>query len=124
MIKLKRAYEEPASGDGTRVLVERLWPRGVKKEALQLDAWAKDVAPSDALRRWFSHDPAKWGEFRKRYFAELDTRAEAVAEIAKQARRGALTLVYSAHDTEHNNAVALKEYLEARMHVRAGGGRG
>ncbi len=124
MIKLKRAYEEPESGDGTRVLVERLWPRGVKKENLKLDAWAKDVAPSDALRRWFAHDPAKWDEFRKRYFAELDARPDAVSEIAKQARRGTLTLVYSAHDTEHNNAVALKDYLQTRTHARAGGGRG
>ena len=115
MIKLKRAYESAAADDGTRYLVERLWPRGVTKQALRLDAWLKDVAPSDGLRRWFSHDPAKWKEFRRRYTAELNANAEAWEPILEAGRRAPVTLVYSAHDTEHNNAVALKEYLEARL---------
>lgn len=115
MIKLKRAYESATADDGTRYLVERLWPRGVTKQALRLDAWLKNVAPSDGLRRWFSHDPAKWQEFRRRYTAELSANAETWKPILEAARRAPVTLVYSAHDTEHNNAVALKEYLEARL---------
>lgn len=114
MIKLKRAYEPATSDDGTRFLVERLWPRGVKKTALPLEAWLKDLAPSDALRRWFAHDPKKWEQFRRRYFRELHAHKKACEEILAAARRGPITLVYSARDTEHNNAVALKEYLEAR----------
>src|SRR5215470_1317389 len=112
MIKLKRAYEPATRDDGTRFLVERLWPRGVKKAALRLDAWLKDVAPSDALRRWFAHDPKKWEQFRRRYFRELDTHPKAREVILAAARRGTVTLVFSARDSEHNNAVALKEYLE------------
>ena len=113
-IRLKRAYDPAAADDGARFLVERLWPRAVKKTALPLDAWLKDVAPSDALRRWFAHDAAKWAEFRRRYFRELDARPQACEAILGAARRGPVTLVYSARDTEHNNAVALKEYLQAR----------
>lgn len=113
MITLKRAYEKAAPEDGTRFLVERLWPRGIKKTDLRLDAWLKDVAPSDALRRWFAHDPKKWPDFQRRYSAELDRHSEAWEPIRNAARHGAVTLVYSAHDTEHNNAVALKEYLRA-----------
>lgn len=112
-IKLKRAYEPAAADDGTRYLVERLWPRGVKKETLKVKAWLKEVAPSDGLRRWFRHDPEKWEEFRRRYADELDSYREAWEPILAASRRGAVTLVYSARDTEHNNAVALKEYLEA-----------
>ena len=100
--------------DGTRFLVERLWPRGVSKAALQLDAWLKEVGPSTALRKWFSHDPEKWREFRRRYFHELDSRPEAWEPIVSAARRGTVTLVYSSHDTKHNNAVALQEYLQAK----------
>jgi uncharacterized protein YeaO (DUF488 family) len=111
-IKLKRAYEMAAHDDGIRYLVERLWPRGVKKEALHIEAWLKEVAPSDALRRWFKHDPKKWEEFRRRYLRELDENAEAWEPILDAARHATVTLVYSAHDTEHNNAVALKAYLE------------
>lgn len=122
MIKLKRAYDEPASSDGARVLVERLWPRGVRKEALRLDAWLKDLAPGTELRRWFGHDPKKWQEFRRRYFTELDGRPEAVRAIREQARHGTVTLVYSTHDPEFNNAVALKEYLETRAGARGRGG--
>lgn len=115
MLALKRAYEKAGPQDGVRLLVERLWPRGVKKTDLRLDGWLKDVAPSDALRRWFGHDPDKWPEFRRRYFAELDTSPEAWEPIRAAARHGRVTLIYSAHDTEHNNAVALKEYVEAHM---------
>ncbi len=114
MIQLKRAYEQAGPEDGVRYLVERLWPRGVKKTELRLDGWLKDAAPSDDLRRWFAHDPKKWDEFRRRYDTELDSRAEALLPIQTAARRGRVTLVYSAHDTEHNNAVALKQYLERR----------
>ncbi|MGO4884173.1 MAG: DUF488 domain-containing protein [Bryobacteraceae bacterium] len=113
MITLKRAYEKAAPEDGIRFLVERLWPRGVKKTDLQIDAWLKDVAPSDALRRWFAHDPKKWPGFRQRYFTELDRHPEAWEQIRSAARSGRVTLVYSTHDTEYNNAVALKEYLQA-----------
>ncbi|MGH9395640.1 MAG: DUF488 domain-containing protein [Terriglobia bacterium] len=115
MIKLKRAYDRMASDDGTRFLIERLWPRGVKKTSLPLDGWLKDAAPSTALRQWFGHDPEKWSAFRKRYFAELDSHAEALEPILKKSRRGRVTLIYSSHDIEHNNAVALKDYLEAKI---------
>jgi len=115
MIRLKRAYESAASDDGARFLVERLWPRGIKKEALPLRAWVKEVAPSDSLRRWFGHDPKKWKEFRRRYFAELDANAAALEPLLEVARQGDVTLVYSAHDAEHNDAVALRDYLEAKM---------
>ena len=114
-IKLKRAYEPAVAGDGVRYLVERLWPRGLRKTALRLDAWLKEVAPSAELRRWFSHDPAKWGAFRPRYFRELQANGGAWEPILKAARRGTVTLHYAARDTEHNNAVALKEFLEARV---------
>src|SRR5436305_11159919 len=112
MLTVKRVYKAPEPGDGTRFLVERLWPRGVKKEALRMDAWLRDVAPSNALRRWFGHEPAKWKEFRRRYSAELDAKLESLQPILEAMRQGDVTLLYSAHDTEHNNAVALKEYLE------------
>ena len=115
MIKVNRVYESPEADDGTRFLVERLWPRGMKKESLHMEGWLKDVAPSDALRRWFGHDPAKWIEFRDRYFAELDGEPDALQPIVEATRRGNVTLLYSAHDTEHNNAVALKEYLSKRL---------
>ena len=115
MLKLKRAYEPSASSDGTRVLVERLWPRGLSKSALHLDTWLKDVAPSTRLRQWFGHDPRKWATFRERYFRELDAKPEAWRPLMTAARRGTVTLVYSSHDTEHNNAVALKEELERRL---------
>ena len=114
-IQLKRAYDPVDAADGTRFLVERLWPRGVRKTALPLEAWLKDVAPSTVLRRWFGHDPKKWAEFRRRYFRELTGNADALEPIIKAAHHGPVTLVYSSHDTEHNNAVALKDYLEARI---------
>jgi uncharacterized protein YeaO (DUF488 family) len=114
MITLKRAYDSVSPTDGRRVLVERLWPRGISKAKLRVDAWPKEVGPSTELRRWFSHDPAKWREFRRRYFRELDSRPRAWQPIASAARRGRVTLVYSSHDTEHNNAVALQQYLQAK----------
>ena len=120
MIKLKRAYDPASEDDGVRFLVERLWPRGVKKTALRLDAWLKDVAPSTELRRWFSHDPSKWIEFQRRYSAELDAKPEAVEPILEADRRGRVTLVYSSHDEEHNNAVAPRAYLAAPMSGRGG----
>lgn len=114
-IKLKRAYDPLTRGDGKSFLVERLWPRGVKKTELQVEAWLKDIAPSTALRRWFGHDPKKWSEFRRRYFHELGANVDALEPIIKASRRGPVTLVYSSHDTEHNNAVALKDYIESRI---------
>lgn len=114
MIKLKRVYEESSSSDGVCYLVERLWPRGVKKDSLRLDGWLKDVAPSTELRKWFSHDPEKWQEFRRRYFAELGRGPETWRPILLAARTGTVTLLYSSHDTEHNNAVALREYIEQK----------
>ena len=115
MIRLKRVYDPVDSGDGTRLLVERLWPRGIKKDALRIERWVKDVAPSTELRKWFGHDPAKWEEFRRRYVAELRGNPEAWEAIAEAARQGTVTLVYSSHDAEHNNAVALREFLEAHL---------
>ena len=120
MIQVKRVYDPVDPKDGMRFLVERLWPRGMKKEAIHMDGWSKDVAPSDALRRWFSHDPAKWEEFRRRYFAELESRPEAWRPLLDVARRGDTTLLCSSRDMQHSNAVALKAYLEARL--KAGGG--
>lgn len=110
-VALKRAYEKPARGDGTRVLVDRLWPRGVAKDKAAIDHWLKDVAPSTALRKWFGHDPARWAEFRRRYRAELAKRPEALAELRRLAKGGTLTLVYGARDSEHNEAVVLQELL-------------
>jgi uncharacterized protein YeaO (DUF488 family) len=123
-ILLKRAYEPAAKSDGKRILVERLWPRGIKKEALELDAWMKDVAPSTRLRKWFNHDPGKWNEFRKRYFAELSGNPEGWRALIDNAPRR-LTLVYSSHHQEHNNAGALREYLERKLRTakRASGAR-
>ena len=112
MIRLKRAYESAEDTDGVRILVERLWPRGVTKALLRLDEWAKDVAPSPALRQWFGHVPERWPEFRRRYFAELRSNEEAWKPLLARARRGRVTLVYAARDTERNGAVALKAFLE------------
>lgn len=111
-IRLKRAYEPAEPGDGPRYLVERLWPRGVRKADLPLDAWLKEVSPSPALRTWFGHDPAKWEEFKRRYAAELRANEAALAPLRAAAGRETLTLVYAARDTERNSAVLLKEYLE------------
>ena len=113
MVKTKRVYERAASTDGARFLVDRVWPRGVRKTSLHIEEWLKDVAPSDALRHWFGHDPKKWDEFQRRYFPELEANPDAVKPLLDAMRQGAITLVYGAHDTEHNNAVALKSYLES-----------
>ena len=112
-IYTKRVYDAVASSDGTRLLVERLWPRGVKKVSLKISDWLKDVAPSTELRQWFSHDPAKWDEFRHRYFSELRVNPDAWRPIIEAAHSGAVTLIYSSHDEQHNNAIALKEFLKA-----------
>jgi uncharacterized protein YeaO (DUF488 family) len=113
MLKLKRAYDAPARGDGWRVLVERLWPRGVRKEELAVGAWLKDLAPSTELRKWFGHDPERWPEFERRYRRELERPAAAalVAELAHRAAEGPVTLVYAARDTEHNSAVVLRDAM-------------
>jgi uncharacterized protein YeaO (DUF488 family) len=115
VIGLKRAYDPAGAHDGRRFLVERLWPRGVSKTSLKVDSWLKEVAPSTALRHWFSHDPKRWNEFRRRYFKELTENEAACAPLLEAASKGDVTLVYSSHDTEHNNALALKEYLETRL---------
>jgi uncharacterized protein YeaO (DUF488 family) len=112
MIKVARAYDAVGKRRGRLFLVDRLWPRGVKKEALTLEAWPKAVSPSDALRKWFKHDPAKWKEFQRRYFAELDKKPEAWQPLLRAAQADDITLVFGARDREHNNAVALKSYLE------------
>jgi uncharacterized protein YeaO (DUF488 family) len=114
-IDLKRAYDPPTRSDGRRILVDRVWPRGIAKDDLQIDAWLKDLAPSTGLRKWFGHDPTKWDEFRKRYARELEQRADALEELVETARAGHVTLVFSAKDTQHNNAVALRENLERRL---------
>ena len=111
-IRLKRAYEAPDVQDGCRVLVDRLWPRGVRKEGAKIDLWLRDIAPGDELRKWFDHDPEKWEEFKRRYFAELDNKPEWVTELRKKVEEGRLTLVYAAREARCNNAAALKEYLE------------
>jgi uncharacterized protein YeaO (DUF488 family) len=111
---LKRAYEPPAPEDGFRVLVERLWPRGLKKTDAALDLWLKEIAPSSELRQWFSHDPAKWEEFCRRYWAELADHQEAVKFLKEKLRQGRVSLVYGSKDEAHNAAVALKKYLEGQ----------
>jgi uncharacterized protein YeaO (DUF488 family) len=115
MIEIKRVYEKPAKADGWRVLVDRLWPRGMKKEAARVDVWMKDVAPSTALRKWFGHEPEKWSEFQKRYRRELERKTELLAELKKMAKEhGTLTLLYGAKDEEHNDAVVLASVLKAK----------
>jgi uncharacterized protein YeaO (DUF488 family) len=115
MIRVKRVYDSPEREDGARFLVDKLWPRGLRKEALHLDGWLKDVAPSNTLRKWFGHEPAKWPEFRRRYKAELEEQPQSWQPLAAAARKGRVTLLFGARDTEHNNAVALKSFLEKRV---------
>jgi uncharacterized protein YeaO (DUF488 family) len=112
-IRLKRAYEPPSTEDGLRVLVDRLWPRGLAKTEATIDRWLKEVAPSSELRRWFGHDPRKWNEFRRKYQVELSGRGDLLKELRQAAREGPLTLVYSARDQEHNQAVVLRDVLKA-----------
>jgi uncharacterized protein YeaO (DUF488 family) len=111
-IHLKRAYNAPATSDGYRVLVDRLWPRGISKEDIKIDLWLKEIAPSGDLRKWFGHDPEKWNEFKKRYFKELDDRPDVVKQLADKVNQGPVTLVFAAKDEEFNNAVAIKEFLQ------------
>jgi uncharacterized protein YeaO (DUF488 family) len=113
-IKLKRAYDSPASTDGKRILIDRLWPRGLTKKAAAIDQWVKEVAPSSALRKWFGHDPARWHEFRRRYASEVREHAAELRDLRAQAREGPITLVYSASDESHNDAVVLRNILLGR----------
>jgi len=113
-IRIKRAYEEPDGEDGTRILVDRLWPRGLTKEKAKVDLWLKDVAPSTELRKWFAHDPAKWAEFRSRYLEELKGKKEQLSRLRQEAAKGAVTLVYGAKDQQHNEAVILQRLLTAK----------
>jgi uncharacterized protein YeaO (DUF488 family) len=115
MFQIKRVYDPVADDDGQRLLVERLWPRGIKKIDLKMDEWFKDVAPSTELRKWFSHDPEKWTEFQRKYFNELDANPESLQPILDAAKKGKVTLLFSSHDAERNNVVALKSYLEKHL---------
>lgn len=110
-MKIKRVYEEPSKSDGKRILVDRLWPRGLTKEKAAVDMWLKEIAPSTDLRKWFGHDPAKWNEFQKRYIKELDANPEPVNTIKELAKKGTVTLIYGARDEEYNDAVVLRGYL-------------
>ena len=114
MIKITRVYDPFEPEDGKRILIDRLWPRGIKKEDLKMDEWLKEIAPSDKLRKWFSHDPKKYQEFKKRYAKELEDKSEILKRIKSEARKGTITILFSAKDTEHNNATVLKELLSAR----------
>jgi uncharacterized protein YeaO (DUF488 family) len=111
MIKIKRIYDAPKPDDGIRILVDRLWPRGLSKEKAKVDLWLKEIAPSNELRKWYAHDPKKWAEFRKRYFNDLDTKRELVRQIVQKMKEGDVTLLYSSKEEKINNAVALKEYI-------------
>ena len=119
-VAIRRVYDPPAAAGGTRILVDRLWPRGLARTKAAIDRWAKEIAPSEELRRWFGHDPARWPEFRRRYAAELDAHRDALAELATLAASGPITLVYAARDTAHNNAVVLAEILRATMRDKPG----
>jgi uncharacterized protein YeaO (DUF488 family) len=111
MIKIKRIYDPPAEDDGFRILVDRLWPRGLTKEKAKVDLWLKEIAPSDQLRQWYAHDPKKWAEFRKKYFRELDVKKESANQIIQESKKRDVTLLYSSKEENINNAVALKEYI-------------
>lgn len=114
-ISLKRVYEKPGLKDGKRILVERLWPRGLKKDEAKIDEWLREVAPSTELRKWFGHDPAKWDEFKERYWKELDKKKDIISKLAKERLENKVTFVFAAKDQQHNNAVALKEYIENQL---------
>jgi uncharacterized protein YeaO (DUF488 family) len=113
-IEIKRVYDPPEKKDGLRILVDRLWPRGLKKEKAGVHEWLKDIAPSDGLRKWFSHDPKKWEEFKRRYFDELREKSDLIKRLEEKARDPTITFLYSAKDLKYNNAVALKEYIEEK----------
>ena len=112
MVKTKRIYDPASPDDGKRILIDRLWPRGIKKEHTKIDGWLKEIAPSNELRKWFAHDPAKWQDFKKRYINELKKKNEIVQELRAEAKKGMITLLFAAKDVEHNNAVVLKELIE------------
>jgi uncharacterized protein YeaO (DUF488 family) len=114
-IWLRRVYDKPTRNDGYRVLVDRIWPRGISKEDAKINAWLKEAAPSSSLRKWFGHSPQKWQEFKDRYFKELESRPQAIQELLHKARKGRVTLVYAAKDERFNNAVALKAYLQSAL---------
>jgi uncharacterized protein YeaO (DUF488 family) len=114
MIHLKRAYDKSSADDGVRILVERLWPRGLTKAKAALDLWIRDVAPSPDLRKWFGHDPARWKQFKQRYWKELKYKKDDVDVLRRKARQGRVTFIYAAHDEEHNGALALKEFIQQR----------
>jgi uncharacterized protein YeaO (DUF488 family) len=111
-IQIKRVYDKPDKADGLRLLVDRVWPRGLTKKETRIDDWLKEIAPSTALRKWFGHDPARWKEFKKRYANELNNQRERVEQLVREAKKQTVTLVFGAKDIEHNNAVALKEHIE------------
>jgi uncharacterized protein YeaO (DUF488 family) len=114
-IDIKRVYEEPADSDGTRILVDRLWPRGLTKEKARVDVWLKEIAPSTELRKWFNHEPSKWSEFKKKYQAELRANPETITALKRLLANGKATIVYGAKDEEHNDAVVIKEYLQKKV---------
>jgi len=118
-IRIKRVYEEPEAADGRRILVDRLWARGLSKEKAKVDVWVKEIAPSTELRRWYGHDPNKWTEFKSRYAAELEANPGQVVEILEEVREGVVTFLYSSKEEQLNNAVALKEYIESIIHDEA-----
>lgn len=122
-IWIRRAYEAPTRNDGYRILVDRVWPRGVSKEELELDEWDRELAPSTKLRKWFGHDPARWEEFQRRYFDELRRKRDPVRRLLDRMRRGRVTLVFGARDSDHNQAVALRTFLEKQIGRDAGGRR-
>ena len=111
-VNIKRVYEEPKKSDGKRILVDRLWPRGLRKAEVKVDLWLKEIAPSTALRKWFSHEPSKWEEFKKRYSVELEKKSEQISLLEREVSEGKVTLIYGAKDQEHNGAVVLREFLE------------
>ncbi len=118
MIKIKRVYDPPSKDDGVRILVDRLWPRGVSKESAHIDSWIKEAGPSTVLRKWFNHDPEKWTEFKKRFFAELSGKQVVVDELVGSARKGTITLLFGSKEQTYNNATALKEYIDTALHAR------
>jgi uncharacterized protein YeaO (DUF488 family) len=116
-VKLKRAYEPPAADDGTRILIDRLWPRGITKKRAAIDQWMKDISPSTELRKWFGHDPARWDEFRRRYTQEVHKNSDLLNQLRTLARHGPITLVYSAHDEKHNDAVELRKLILGQKQI-------
>jgi len=114
-IQLKRVYEKPSADDGKRILVERLWPRGVKKEDAHVDEWLRDLAPSNELRKWYGHDPAKWSQFIEKYWKELAKKQDTVSKLAKESHQKKVTFVFAAKEQQYNNAAALKEYIEKQL---------